>query len=270
VAGPDDPPDDPPADGGAEAPGEPTAPAGDEPRGKDIARSKTTADLDERLDAQTVAQLAAWFGLPSVTQLQEEEEARARAAAAAAEDDPRRERNELDARIAADVQPAMIARLERWTPAGDALLTDLGPPIEPVVDPDLVHLDAAFIERLGVIAEAREVQRPPWIDAALAESAPQAILRDLHRPESEFRRSYEYAPPEPTLSERTAEIRTIACADYQVRPEASGWASAVDAFAELRHWKQANWGELPIERAPKEPEESDPDEEGSGSPPRST
>jgi hypothetical protein len=247
MAGPDDPDD----------PDETPPPLPDEPRAKDIAKAKTTADLDERLDPATVAQLAAWFGLPSVEQLQEEEEARAREAE---ENDPYRERNERQARVAADVDPAMINRLERWKRAGDAMKTELGPPIEPIPDPTIVRHDHAFADRLGVIGDEREVNRPQWIDDALSTSTPQAILRDLHRPELDFYRVYTRQDPVPTLTERTAEIRTIACADYQVRPQPRVWATTFEAFAEIRFWKRANWAELPIPKRPKESEEPDSEE----------
>ena len=52
-----------------------------------------------------------------------------------------------------------------------------------------------MLEQRTGIAEPREVERPGDISDALEESAPQALLRDLHRPESDFYKAFEWVDP---------------------------------------------------------------------------
>jgi hypothetical protein len=239
VAGPDEP---------DEKPGAPEAtPASvDEPRARDIASSKSTADLEDRLDPETIAQLAGWFGLPSFEQLEEQEAERVRAAAEA---DVWAERRQLHARIEGDADPRVLALLDRWRDAGHGLLA-VPPPPELHVALDLVRVDQ-LADHMGSIAEPRENERPEWIEDVVAVQTAQAILRDLHRPETTFDIVYEYGPREPTLRETTDEIRKVFLASYRVRPEPPVRTLIAEGLAELRKWKGVDWAELPIERRPR-------------------
>jgi hypothetical protein len=261
VAAPDDdrdpPPDEPPS------PAEPSSAA--EPRARDIASAKTTADLeqklDEKLDPQTIAQLASWFGLPSFEQLEEE---RRRAEAPPEEPD---ERALSMAKAAAAVDPSMITLLERHVVRGDRMLGDrLPPPMESPVR-DISRFDVSLADQLGQLAEPREVERPMWIEDARKESSPQAILRDLYRPETTFNLGYPLPDPEPTLAELTGDIRAIATRSYRVRPDlASAAAQMRELMGELRHWKQVPWGELTFPKRSEAPDGERGDDPAAGWP----
>jgi hypothetical protein len=226
----DDPPDDP----------------RDEPRARDIAAAKSTADLEEKLAPETIAQLAAWFGLPSFQQLEEE-----RAGQAVVESEHDVERRELREKIDAAVDHALLARIESWRGAGDAMFDELVPPELHIAD-DIRASDSGFADRLGVLGEGRTMEPPRWIEEELSDNTPQAVLRDLYRPETTFAKYLETGDPEPGFVSILADIRTAVTARYTVRPEPPVRVMIHDALAELRHWKAARWGELDLpKRAPK-------------------
>jgi hypothetical protein len=218
----------------------PDEPSPAEPRARDIASAKSTAELEEKLDPETIAQLASWFGLPSFEQIEEEQRQ-----AAPAEDAEFAAKRERMAKASAAVEPAMVELLERHRPRGDRMLGDRLPPPMEVRIREIARVDASMIDQLAQIAEPRDVQRPHWIDEACKEGAPQAILRDLHRPESTFTLGYPLPDPEPGLSELTGDIRAVTARSYKVRPNLTPSVVHMrDALAELHHWKRVPWGTL--------------------------
>jgi hypothetical protein len=48
-----------------------------------------------------------------------------------------------------------------------------------------------MIAQRGAIAEPRDFQRPPDLEDALRDCTPQALLRDLHRPELYFSKDFQ-------------------------------------------------------------------------------
>ena len=236
---------------------DPTDPPDDEPRARDVAAAKSTADLEERLDPETVRQLAAWFGLPSYQQLEEE-----RAAANAPTEDSERaaEIREMEAKIDAVVDRELLDRIFSWPTAGDAMFDEIVPP-ELHLRERLLLSDERFSEVLGAIGEPREVQIPRELEEDLQECTPQAMLRDLYRPEPQFDKYLTYGEPEPTPASLIADIRTIACADYTVRPEPSARTRYEDALAELRRVKALPWGDLSKPKPRDETSGEEPGEE---------
>ena len=142
----------------------------------------------EMIDDVTRAELERWFGLPSYTQVDEGDLPRG---AVVAPEDPEivavRERRE---RALAAIEPAMIdaltARAERR-----AAPTREVPPLQLRVREDVAICDLAAIERQHLIAEPREVEIPVEMQDDLKECAPQALLRDMHRPELDFEKTFE-------------------------------------------------------------------------------
>ena len=227
----------------------------DEPRARDIAAAKSTAELEEKLAPETIAQLAAWFGLPSFQELEEQ-----RAGEAVVESERDVEIREMEDKIAAVVDQALLARIESWRGAGDTMFDEIIPPELHLVD-DIRASDGAFADRLGVVAEERSIERPRWVDEELSDNTPQAVLRDLYRPETTFAKYLRIGDPEPGFAEVLADIRTTATARYTVRPEPPIRDLIADAFAELRHWKAARWGELDLPRREPQPEPAESDDE---------
>jgi hypothetical protein len=142
--------------------------------------------VKELLDSAERADLERWFGLPSFEQVAERE-----AVARPATEDPefaaRRKRQE-DAVAAVD--PRMLEARVRRGEAMAAITRPL-PPIALRVETALGRLDEAMLDNRFGVAEPREYERPGDLPDALSERTPQALLRDLHRPELDFRLRFE-------------------------------------------------------------------------------
>jgi hypothetical protein len=235
-----------------------TPPAGlpDEPRARDVAAAKSTAELEDKLDPSTVAQLAAWFGLPSYQELEEE---RAAAAQPPPESELAAERREVNEKVDEVVDRQLLARIEGWRTAGDDMFDELVPPELHLVD-DLMLSDPRFADTLGATGEPREVPLPPWLEDDLRDVTPQAMLRDLYRPEPQFDKYMTLGEPEPGFAAVLTDIRAIVLTDFTVRPEPSARVLFTEALAELRHWKAANWGalDLPKRDAPADEAKAEP------------
>jgi hypothetical protein len=224
------------------------APAPDEPRAGEIARAKSTADLEDKLDPVTIAQLAAWFDLPSFAELEERRQA---------EDVPTdpvyARRKEVHARLAQEIDPTIVARMEARTTAGDPLIR-LPPPMEIRLGEDIRTSKPEQNDYMGVIGEPRELDLPSWLDDVFREQTPQAILRDLHRPELDYQLYFERIEHQPTLAELSNDLHAAIGAPLRVRPDVPpAWRTIQDAFAELRRWKATSWAELPLPSREAEP-----------------
>lgn len=163
----DDPPDEPGTGDAGEA-------------GRDDRRAKD-------LDAATLAELAAWFELPSVQVVEEQQ---ARVAEESAESDEwrvARERREAATAAADPLLIAYVSRHETTPPPFKPL-----PPLELKLDESIVlPYVRAQLDRLDQGDLAVMDERPYGVptdiaDAVSRHNAPQAILRDLYRPVSDF------------------------------------------------------------------------------------
>jgi hypothetical protein len=244
----DDPDDAAAPDAAAPEAAAPDAAAPDEPRAGDVARAKSTADLEEKLDPATIAQLAAWFDLPSFAELEERRQA---------EDVPTdpvaARRQEVHARLAQEIDPTIVARMEVRKTAGDALI-HLPPPMEIRLGGDIRTAKPEQNDYMGVIGDPRELDLPMWLEDVFREQTPQAILRDLHRPELDYQLWFEGMEHQPTLSELAAQVRAAIGAPLRITPDVQpAWRTIRDAFAELRHWKASSWAELPLPNREAEP-----------------
>ncbi|HTL32991.1 MAG TPA: hypothetical protein VL326_07695 [Kofleriaceae bacterium] len=140
--------------------------------------------VKQLIDEATKADLERWFGLPSFQQVDEEPDK-------FPVEDPDiaavRERRE---KAIAAVDPAMVERHRRRFESPETLI-QFKPNIELRVDPDVALLDTRMIDRGASIADPREVEIPDQLRDDLNECTPQAILRDLHRPETDFEKVFE-------------------------------------------------------------------------------
>lgn len=136
--------------------------------------------VKQLLDAATRAELERWFGLPSADP---PSPARER------EEDPEIVAvREQRARAIAAVDPALVEAHRRRTEP-PAWAAEPHPPLELRVSPSLSRVDLAMAAR--TIAEPRDVEIPDALVDDLRECTPQALLRDLHRPELYFDKSFE-------------------------------------------------------------------------------
>jgi hypothetical protein len=141
--------------------------------------------VKQLIDEATRADLERWFGLPSFEQLAE------KPVPPAALDDPEivEARKRRDAALA-HIDPALVEAHRRRTDLPPDM-PRFQPSIEVCIDPDIGMVDLSMIDRLYTIAEPRERERSMELRDGLQEVAPQALLRDLHRPELSFEKVFE-------------------------------------------------------------------------------
>ena len=175
---PDDPDDTGDASAAVPAAGEATAPSQ-----ADAASASPDQTVKQMLDASTLADLERWFGLPSFQEIAERKEE--------PPTDPEIEATRAQrAKAIAAVDPAILERHQHRLERGDTLL-QFKATIELRIDPTVAQLDYDHIEQKQSIAEPREVEIPDRLRDDLTECTPQAILRDLHRPELYFDKVFE-------------------------------------------------------------------------------
>jgi hypothetical protein len=144
--------------------------------------------VKELIDASTRAELEKWFGLPSFQQVAEQEEAAAQAPSAV-EEERIAKRARRDAAIAA-VDPRMLEAHRRRVEQQDKLKL-FTPEIDTHVDPSILVFDQVMVDKSHTIAEPRDYDLPSDLPDDLHECTPQALLRDLHRPELTFDKVFE-------------------------------------------------------------------------------
>jgi hypothetical protein len=223
------------------------------------ARDAVTASPDQlasQLSATELEQLSRWFGLPSFTQLAEDgpppDSAPAVADVSAFDDifasipgfyiAPEEIKRTLEARQRAHaaVEPAMIAHLERHLGAGDALLR-FHPDLELHIAPE--RFERRFVTRAAV--DVTEVPMPEWMADALSHNVPQALLRDLHRPEYERQvdEGDPFTEPEPPF-DPLGDVRAAVATRYHFASVEHGLPVARDGLAELAEVKASRWSEI--------------------------
>jgi len=142
------------------------------------------ASLDDVVDAATQAELQRWFALPSFEQVAEEQPA-----PVDAELEQARERR---AKATAAVDPGLLAWIHHRTEVQSEKLLRHTWHLDLHVDPTIARFDEAMAERGHHIAEPREVEISDELKDNLKECTPQALLRDLHRPELSFEKIFEW------------------------------------------------------------------------------
>lgn len=142
--------------------------------------------VKELIDSATRADLERWFGLPSYEALA----AQGVHPEPPPEDPKFAERRKRQDTALAAIDPALVEAHRRRT---DGMADALRPRPEVTlhVDPDILQLDTAMIAQRGAIADPRDFVRPPDLEDAVRDCTPQALLRDLHRPERYFDREFQ-------------------------------------------------------------------------------
>jgi len=195
--------------------------------------------VKELIDAATAAELEKWFGLPSFQELADR-------GTPILEEDPEvaRVRERRDQAIAA-VDPAMVEAHRKRTDRCDDLL-QFHAVIELRIDPSVALLDLAMIERRHTIAEPREVEISEELKDDLRDCTPQAILRDLHRPELEFQKTFEVI--DIAAAQRLDIVAAVADAmatNWKLPPlEGSSFREARELMADLKAERRRPWPEL--------------------------
>jgi hypothetical protein len=176
----------------------------DEPRAIDIVRAAGASTDERELDAETIAQLSAWFAAP---------------VAAPAPPPPTLEDEERAAyverleRALEAVEPAFLERRFRFEREAEALLRLPPPPPEPR---PISKFDVDVWRLPTIDDEAREVDIPYALQDDLKVCAPQAVLRDLHRVVQTFSMALTISDEE---LEQAEELRATLAGSHSVAEE---------------------------------------------------
>jgi hypothetical protein len=197
--------------------------------------------VKELIDEGTRADLERWFGLPSFEQLAEQQQKKQQPV----EEPDRVAFQKQRAAALAAVDPNMLAahrrRVERQH---DLMLFE--PRIEPRISPRMMMLDQAMIDRGHTLADPREYELPDDLDVAMQERTPQALLRDLHRPELVFEKIFEITD---VIAESRVDLRATINEALAFRPSStkkpeSKLREAIALLAEMRRERRKPWTAL--------------------------
>lgn len=178
-----------------------------------------TEDDDKKvkdlIDAGTQADLERWFGLPSYAALPDNVQVAPAPDPYAGLDPEMIAVREQRAKAVAAVEPWMLEG-HAYRTSGAARLMKLVFEVDLHIEKSISKLDETMGARS--IAEPREVELPEDIVDAMAECAPQALLRDLHRPVTDFDFILERPDP-PTEEELEAKqgVREIMAKSVRVQ-----------------------------------------------------
>ena len=148
-----------------------------------------TDDNDDRkakdvIDAATQRDLERWFGLPTFTQLADEGK---QALVPTPDVDPEMaaviERRD---KALANVDPVLLeSLLARHANPDDLIVFEKTIDVR-VAETNFGAIDEVLVQRTNVIAEPREYEPSDELRDDMKDCTPQAMLRDLHRPEKYF------------------------------------------------------------------------------------
>ncbi|HEX7839569.1 MAG TPA: hypothetical protein VF469_18970 [Kofleriaceae bacterium] len=199
--------------------------------------------VKDLIDAATRAELEHWFGLPSFEQLAERGiEPRP---PEPTEDPEVAALHKRRAEAIAAVDPTLLEALRRRVEPPHELVRPR-PPVKLNVDPSISRVDLAMIDRVSGIAEPREIERPEVLSDDLRDATPQALLRDLHRPELYFDKQFEVvdmiAEYRQDVAAVVAEVMTTPT--RLPPPGASSFQQAHALLLELRAERRQPWTEI--------------------------
>ncbi len=200
------------------------------------------ATLDDVVDAATQRELARWFALPSFDTVAEDH------ARAGIQDPEMLAVIERRAKACAAVDPVLLELIRVRTEVEPATLLKHDYHVELRVDPSIAQFDQAMADRAYQIAEPREVELSEELKDDLKECAPQALLRDLHRPELVFEKLFEvidYAAEQ--RLDIVAEVDRAMKMDLKLPPLArSPFTEEHELLVRDRANRRLPWTEIPL------------------------
>lgn len=211
-----------------------------DPKVKQLLERDLAQPLDEVVDAATAAELEKWFGLPSFQEVKEREAA---AAAAAAADPELVETLERQANAIAAVDPEFLAAVLRRIAHYDDRL-ELRMSIVLHVGRSIALFDPSMADRGFMMGQPHEVEISEELKDALEECSPQALLRDLHRPELAFEKTFEVVDFGQRI-DGVAEVSAAMAADLKLPPlDRSPFYQTAHLLDELRNVRKQPWPAL--------------------------
>lgn len=195
------------------------------------------------IDAATQRDLERWFGLPSFTQLQEEGKTAAEPSAAV---DP-----EMAAAIArrdnalAAVDPALLEGIIARHDVKPEDVFVFEATLDVVVDQNFGAIDEALVARASSIADPREYELTEELKDDMRECTPQALLRDLHRSERDFDKTFEiFDVMEEARVDVVGQVKTAMTTSWRMpRPEAPALDEAKRIWLDVKAQRQVPWTE---------------------------
>jgi hypothetical protein len=200
--------------------------------------------VKQLLNPATEEDLARWFNLPSFTQLAEQQtQAPATGGGVDAELQAVIERRD---QALANVDPHLLESLYFRNETRPASLLKFKAMIDIQVDQDFGNVDEDLVARKASIAEERSVEISEQVQDDLKECTPQALLRDLHRAELYFDKTYEIVDiaAEQRL-DIVAEVRAAMATSWKLPPlSASPLIESTALFAAVRAQRRRTWTEF--------------------------
>lgn len=195
--------------------------------------------VKDLLDPATQADLERWFALPSFEQLAEQEPQQA----APREEDPEVAAvREQRARAIAAVDPAL---LDRITGRFSRRMSELELTLDVHVDATIAQFDERMLDNVATFADPREVEISDELKDDLKECTPQALLRDLHRAETDFDKTFEVI--DAAAEQRFDIVDEVARAmrtSWRLPPlSASPWVESRRLLDEVRADRDKPWPE---------------------------
>jgi len=197
---------------------------------------KDVLDGDDPVDEATRVELERWFGMPSADHDAPPEEPKP-------EDPERVAIRERRAAAVACVDPALLEAVHaRHTDVSQTMLY-FHPDLEVHVDPGVALFDNDMLERFKGVAEPREMERPDDIEDDLRDRAPQALLRDLHRPETDF--SFQFERVDYAAEQRldpTVEVERAMKTSWKLPPLGKlPWLESCELLETVRRERKESW-----------------------------
>jgi hypothetical protein len=192
------------------------------------------------IDAATRAELERWFGLPSFESLGDAPPQVLEGALA----DPEVQRVARQREKAlAEIDPELVAAIYARTDDHHDRLLQFKSTIEVRVAEDFGVVDPVLVERANAIAEPREYDLGEELRDDMKECTPQALLRDLHRPELTFDKQFEIV--DVTAEQRVdvvAEVKSAMATSWKLPPlSTSPLIASTNDIAEVRQIRARPW-----------------------------
>lgn len=195
------------------------------------------------IDAATQRDLERWFGLPSFTQL--EEEGKQPQAPTSGMDPEMKAVIERRDKALANVDRAFLEAIYARHDVKPEDIIVFEKTIDVHVSETFGAVDEALVQRAGGIAEPREYELSEQLHDDMKECTPQAMLRDLHRPEKYFDKQLEYPDPAEIGTERvdaTELIKTAMTTRWTMpEPEEPALLEAERQWAAVRSERRRSW-----------------------------
>lgn len=204
------------------------APDDDDPKVKQLLESEPTqADLER------------WFSLPSFQQVEEEKKPEQPAI------DPDIQAV-IDRRAKAleHVDPAFVEAVHLRTDQNPRDLIHFKPSLEVHIDENFGTFDEGMVSKVAAITDPRIYGLPEDLQDDMRDCAPQALLRDLHRPEQEFEKRFDLVDVvgEQRL-DAVAEVASAMKTSWKLPAIVHPHAEAREVLAALRVAHRRSWVE---------------------------